>query len=98
MSTSDYLTRPLRSLATAQRETRDEQLRRLRFALDRAESLSYDAYGDLTTQREQSLMAEIQNWLRDAVEALKFLEGRDEVAEETDRDHADLKWFHGRVL
>lgn len=98
-----YLLTPLRSLQDAEHETRDEQLERLSRALDLAESVAADVYGDLTTQRERNLCAEIQNRLRDAVEACKLIQGRD-VAPDDDGpgaeadDRKDLAWHRRRTL
>lgn len=100
--TSPALNRPLRSLAQALADNRDAALVKLRHALDRAEGLAADAAYDMPDARELSLMADVQNKLRAAVEALEVITGReasddDDAAVSAEEVRvADRSWSAGR--
>lgn len=101
--TSPALNRPLRTLAQALADNRDAALVQLRHALDRAESLAADAAYDMPDARELSLMADVQNKLRAAVEALEIITGReasdDDAAVSAEEVRvADRGWHNSRVL
>ena len=103
MQTSPFLSRPLRSLETARRETRDEILTRLRAALDHAESLASDACADLDDASDANLIADILDHLRSASDDLQDITGRiAQVADDAEgagaciEENADRRWARGR--
>jgi hypothetical protein len=99
---SPYLSRTLRTLAEAERETRDEQLSRLRIALDRVASLACDAHGDMLTIRECNAVSEIERLVHEAGEMLDGIAPRPEmdadVGSAEGEEHGDRAHFLRGVL